>query len=210
MPIVVLQLPPVKQKTKTRPRECRYCKGETFQRWGKVDKPVQDNRYRNVKVYRYRCCSCHRTFRQYPQGVDRADQTQRMRKLVTIGWVLGLSLRGVATFLSAFGVQVSHMTVWRDIQEQAKALEKRRRWQPVRVLGLDGVYPLGKGGKKPVLVAVDLGNGQPVYIGKVDESNPHAVRRWLEPLVKRLGGTVLVAHDLLSFRVVAEKLELEH
>jgi hypothetical protein len=102
------------------------------------------------------------------------------------------------------------MTVWRDIQEQAKLLEKHRRWQPVRVLGLDGVYPLGKGEKKPVLVAVDLGNGQPVDIGKVDESNPHAVRRWLELLVKRLGGTVLVAHDLLSFRVVAEKLELEH
>ena len=102
------------------------------------------------------------------------------------------------------------MTVWRDIQEQAKLLEKHRHWQPVRVLGLDGVYPLGKGEKKPVLVAVDLGNGQPVAIGKVDESNPHAVRRWLEPLVKRLGGTVLVAHDLLSFRVVAEKLELEH
>jgi hypothetical protein len=97
------------------------------------------------------------------------------------------------------------MTVWRDIQEQAKLLEKHRRWQPVRVLGLDGVYPLGKG-----VVAVDLGNGQPVDIGKVDESNPHAVRRWLELLVKRLGGTVLVAHDLLSFRVVAEKLELEH
>ena len=81
---------------------------------------------------------------------------------------------------------------------------------PARVLGVDGVYPLGKGGKKPVLVAVDLGNGQPVAIGKVDESDPNAVRRWLEPLVKRLGVTVLVTDDLLSFRVVAEKLELEH
>jgi hypothetical protein len=123
---------------------------------------------------------------------------------------MGMSLRGVQLALSAFGVQVSHMMVWRDIQEQAKALEKRRRWQPVRVLGLDGVYPLGKGGKKPVLVAVDLGNGQPVAIGKVDESDPNAVRRWLEPLVKRLGVTVLVTDDLLSFRVVAEKLEVEH
>jgi transposase-like protein len=161
-------------------------------------------------VYRYRCCSCQRTFRYYPQGVDWADQTQRLRKLAALFWVLGMSLRGVQLALSAFGVQVSHMTVWRDIQEQAKALEKRRRWQPVRVLGVDGVYPLGKGRKLPVLVAVDLGNGQPVAIGKVDESNPHAVRRWLEPLVKRLGVTVLVTDDLLSYRVVAEKLEVEH
>jgi hypothetical protein len=102
------------------------------------------------------------------------------------------------------------MTVWRDLQEQAKMLEKRRRWQPVRVLGVDGVYPLGKGRKRPVLIAVDLGNGQPVAIGKVDESNPQAVKRWLEPLVKRLGVSVIVTDDLASFRVVAEKLEVEH
>jgi hypothetical protein len=34
------------------------------------------------------------------------------------------------------------MSVWRDIQEQAQLLEKRHRWQGVRVLGLDGAYPL--------------------------------------------------------------------
>lgn len=210
MSIVILQLPDVKRKTETRPRECPYCSGETFQRWGKVRKPVRDNRYRNVQVYRYRCCSCRRTFRHYPKGVDRADQTQRMRKLVALGWVLGMSLRGVVTFLSAFEVNLSHMTVWRDLQEQAKMLEKRRQWQPVRVLGVDGLYPLGKGRKRPVLVAVDLGTGKPVAIGKVDESNPQAVKRWLEPLVKRLGVSVIVTDDLASFRVVAEKLEVEH
>ena len=210
MPIVTLHLPVVKRKTETRPQECPYCSGETFQRWGKVRKPVRDNRYRNVQVYRYRCCSCRRTFRHYPKGVDRADQTQRMRKLVALGWVLGMSLRGVVTFLSAFEVNLSHMTVWRDLQEQAKMLEKRRQWQPVRVLGVDGLYPLGKGRKRPVLVAVDLGTGKPVAIGKVDESNPQAVKRWLEPLVKRLGVSVIVTDDLASFRVVAEKLEVEH
>jgi hypothetical protein len=40
----------------------------------------------------------------------------------------------------------------------------------------------------PVLVAVDMGEGQPVAIGYVDKYNPQAVRRFLEPLVKRLGG----------------------
>jgi hypothetical protein len=47
-------------------------------------------------------------------------------------------------------------------------------------------------------------------IGRVDESNPHAVKRWLEPLVKRLEVSVIVTDDLPSFRVVAEKLEVEH
>jgi transposase-like protein len=103
------------------------------------------------------------------------------------------------------------MTVWRDLQAQTQLLEKRRRCQPVRVLGLDGAYVQGWGKRKhPVLVAVDLGRGQPVAIGYIDEYNPQAVRRFLEPLVQRLGISVIVTDDLASFRSVAEKLGVEH
>ncbi len=96
------------------------------------------------------------------------------------------------------------------LQAQADLLEKQHHWQPVRVLGVDGAYPLLKGKRPPVLIAVDLGNGRPVAIGQVDEGNPQAVRRWLEPLVKRLGVSVIVSDDLACFRTVAEKLGLEH
>lgn len=210
MSIVTLKLPEVKRKTKKRPKICPYCQGLTFQGWGEKIKPVRDSCYRTVKVKRYRCCRCRKTFRHYPQGVDRADQTQRIRKLSVIMWVLGLSLRGVSLILSGFGVSLCHMTIWRDLQEHAALLEKRRRWQPVRVLGLDGAYPLGWGRKRAVLIAVDLGNGQPVAIGYVDEANPEAVRRFLRPLVQRLGVSVIVTDDLASFRVAAEKLGIEH
>ena len=89
MPMVILQLPDVKRKIEICPQECPQCGGETFQSWGKVRQPVRDIRYRSLQVTRYRCCSCRRTFRHYPAGVDRADQTQRIRKLVALGWVLG-------------------------------------------------------------------------------------------------------------------------
>lgn len=210
MPIVVLQLPDVKKKNETRPEKCPYCQGETFQRWGRVSKPVRDSRYRSVQVYRYRCCHCRRTFRHYPMGVDAADQTQRMRKLAALYWVLGMSLRGTGIALAPFGVQLSHMTVWRDLQGQTELLEKGQNWKPVRVLGLDGAYVRAWGDVRPVLVAVDLGEGQPVALGYVDEYNPQAVRRWLEPLVKRLGVSVIVTDDLVHYKTVAEKLGLEH
>ena len=210
MPIVVLQLPDVKRKNENRPKQCPYCQGQTFQRWGKVRKPVRDSRYRSVQVYRYRCCGCGHTFRHYPQGVDRADQTQRMRKLVAIYWVLGMSLRSAVIALAPFGVKLSHMSVWRDLQKQADLLEKRRHWKPVRVLGLDGAYVRALGEMRPVLVAVDLGEGEPVAVGYVDEYNPQAVRRWLEPLVKRLGVSVIVTDDLVHYKTVAQKLDLEH
>jgi len=49
-----------------------------------------------------------------------------------------------------------------------------------------------------------------VAIGQIDESNFHAVRRFLEPLVQRLGVSAIVTDDLASYRVVDNKLGLEH
>ena len=210
MSIVTLRLPDVKRETKTRPRNCPYCKGTIMQRWGRVRKPVRDTRIRNTTPFRYRCCHCRRTFRHYPEGVDRADQTLRLRKFAALCWMLGLSYRGIAMVFEAFGVTISHMSAWRDAQETAQALKHSKYWQPVRVMGVDGAYVRGMGKTQPVLIAVDLGTGKPVEIGYVNEHDPQAVRKWLEPIVKRLGVTVIVTDDLKSYRSVAEKLSLEH
>jgi transposase-like protein len=161
MSIVVLKLPKVKRKTEERPRECPYCSGMTFQRWGGVNKRVKDVQVRNVKVYRYRCCACGRTFRHYPEGNTRADQTERLRLFAVLLWTLGLSHRASSLILSGLKVMVSFMTIWRDVQAQAQKVRRRNQWKPVRVLGLDGAYVLGWGEKQPVLVAVDLGTGDP-------------------------------------------------
>lgn len=82
--------------------------------------------------------------------------------------------------------------------------------KPVRVLGVDGAYVRGWGEVRPVLVAVDLGTEQPLSIGYVDEKDPQAVRRWLKPIVEQLGVSVIVTDDLASYRIVADKLNLEH
>lgn len=210
MTILVLKLPDVKRKRKERPRECPYCGGETFQRWRKVKKAVKDIRARTVWVYRYRCCRCGRTFRHYPEGTSRADQTERLKWFAVIGWTLGLSYRGVSTLLSGLQVRLCPMTVWRDAQDQAAELEKRNRWKPVRVLGVDGEFVLGWGEKRSVMVAVDWGEGQPVAVGYVDEHDVQAVRNWLQPLVQRLGVSVIVTDDLALYRTIASPLNLEH
>lgn len=210
MAIVVLKLPDVKQKTEERPKRCPDCKGETFQRWGPVNKRVKDIRVRNVKVYRYRCCHCKRTFRHYPEGNTQADQTERLRLFAVLLWTLGLSYRASSWILSGMQVRVSFMTIWRDVQGAAQQMKKRNHWKPVRMLGLDGASVLGWGEKQPVLVAVDLGTGEPIAVGYINEYDPQAVCRWLEPLVQRHGITVIVTDDLSSYKIVAEKLQLPH
>lgn len=210
MSIVVLKLPDVKVESETRPTRCPACKGELLQRWGGQVRQIRDPQVSRVQVYRYRCCGCRHTFRHYPDGVDQAQQSQRLRQLAGLCWVLGLSYRGIAAVFAAFGVDIGRMSAWRDAQELAEQHQRRRMWQPVRVLGLDGAYVRGWGRTHPVLVAVDLGTGQPVAIGYVDEFDPQAVRRWLEPMVKRLGVSVIVTDDLVHYKTVAEKLDLEH
>ena len=85
-----------------------------------------------------------------------------------------------------------------------------RGQKKVRVLGVDGAWVLQKGKERPVLVAVDMGDGQILEIGYVDEKDARAVRRWIEPLVKQLGVSVIVTDDLNVYRRLAEKLNLEH
>jgi hypothetical protein len=69
--------------------------------------------------------------------------------------------------LGAIEVKLSHMSVWWDIQEQAGLQRRRRQWLQSRVLGLDGAYVRCGGKTRPVLVAVDLGRGEPVALGYV-------------------------------------------
>jgi hypothetical protein len=80
----------------------------------------------------------------------------------------------------------------------------------VRVLGIDGLYPLGKGRQQAVLIAVDLGNGQPGAIGHVNEYNPWAIRHFLEPLIQRQGAGAIVSDDLITYHRVTEKFGVEH
>jgi len=210
MAIVVLKLPAVKRRTESRPSQCPYCAGEVFQRWGAVNQPVKDVRVRNVQVYRYRCCGCKRTFRHYPAGNTKANQTDRLRLFAIVLWTLGLSHRASSLILSGLQVSLNFMTIWRDVQEAAQQLKNRKQWKPVRMLGLDGAYVLGWGEKQPVLVAVDLGTGEPLALGYVNEYDPQAVCRWLAPLVQQHGISVIVTDDLFSYKVVAEKLQLGH
>lgn len=210
MAIIVLKLPDVKCEPTDRPQKCKACGYDILQRWGGQEKKLRDPQLKQVVVYRYHCCRCHHTFRHYPPGVDAAQQSQRLRTLAAVCWEMGLSYRGIEAIFSALEFGIDHMTAWRDVQEQAEHVRQQRKQKPVRVLGLDGAYVRGWGEAQPVLVAVDLGNGEPVAIGYVDENKPQAVRRWLEPLVKQLGVSVIVTDDLASYKTVTNKLDVEH
>lgn len=203
---IVLQLPKVKRIEAERPQKCKYCKGELLQRWGQVRKQIKDTKIRQVKAYRYRCTRCRRTFRHYPAGVERGMQSERLKKLAVICWSFGLSYRGMEGIFSAFGVNLSRMSGWRDVQVGGEALRRRKAWQPTRVVGVDGAWLHGTG----VMVAVDMGDGQPLAIGAIDEKDMSSVLRWLGELKQQHGIGAIVTDDLAMYRGITERLGLGH
>jgi len=206
MSIVVLKLPAVKRKIEGRPKKCPACAGETFQRWGQVNKLVKDTRIRKVKVYRYRCCYCKHTFRHYPEGVTQAQQSERLIKLSVIMWSLGLSYRSMVMILAVFGVNLSHMSGWRDVQEAGKQIRRRLKWKSARVVGVDGAWINGKG----IMVAVDLGDGELLSIAKIDEKEKADLHAWLKVLKQKPNMGAIVTDDLATYKEIVEELELGH
>ena len=116
-------------------------------------KSVTDLYEDTITAVRYRCADCGRTFRHCPEGIDRGGQTQRMRGWAALAWALGLSLRSASHLLAAFGVSVSRMSVWRDIQEagrNARGKQAGRARGQVKVIGADETAVRVKGVKKVV------------------------------------------------------------
>lgn len=210
MAIITLRLTAVNSQPTDRPSSCRHCGHSILQKWGTVIKPVRDSQIRQVLVHRYYCTQCHRTFRNYPPGIERADQSLRLQQLAALCWQFGFSTRQVSGLFNAFGISLAHMSVWRDVQKRATELCQNRPRPPMRVLGLDGVYGRVVGRPHSVTVAVDPGNGQLISLAVIDEHTVDQVVAWLKPLVAELGIEVLVTDDLAESAQVAEQLGLQH
>jgi hypothetical protein len=206
MAIVTLRLPDVKAAAEKRPGECPHCGCPVLQRWGSVVKPLIDPKLTFALLYRYRCTQCRKSFRHYPPGITQADQTDRMRFVCALMWKLGASLRGTTGLLGVWQRPVCHMTVWRDIQWAAL---RRAAKGKVRVAGLDGFYTKIKGKEKGLMVLLDMGDGQPVELGEVEEANPEKLLAWFLPLAEQYGVEVIVTDDLSSYPIVAHDLAIQ-
>ncbi len=132
--------PQVKSRPEDRPKRCPYCGSNYLHRHGSLTKPVKDHQVKQVVVHRYRCAQCRRTFRYYPKGVGRSDQSQRLTVLAAVAWALGLSTRAIEWLFEKFDARIGKSTALRDVRAVSDQLKRslRRPGLSVPVLGLDG------------------------------------------------------------------------
>jgi len=129
-----------------------------------------------------------------------------MKQVAVICWSFGMSYRKMEALLSAFGVSLSRMSGWRDVQASAEQIRHRKQWKPARVVGVDGAWVNGQG----VMVAVDLGDGKVLEIAAIDEKDMAAVTGWLRHLKQEHNIGAIVTDDLRMYRGITERLGLGH
>ena len=159
-----------------------------------------------VTVVRYRCVDCGRTFRRYPEGVDRHIQSKRLRALSALSWALGLSHRSVSNLLTALGSALSRMSSWRDVQEAGVGAMRAR----VEVVGADETVVKLKGEKAVVGFVMDAERGRLLEIDLLVERDRAGFTKWLSGYVDKFGVKAIVSDDLNTYKPVVEDLGLEH
>lgn len=201
------------------PEECPYegCQGKHFKRHQEnCDKPLRDTKYERVAVYRRKCLSCKRTHRVYPQGVSKAQQTDRLKGLSVILHILGLSYRAVEDILTGLGCPIGHVTVYRNVQAAGeRARQLRQGWLAqnagkIRVVGGDLTYVRCQGEEVIVGVAVDAQRGITLDIKVLDSQNTQALEEWLLPILELAGAEALITDDADGFKAVADKAGVNH
>ena len=213
-----VRLPKVEPDTYGLPDECPYeeCDGQFFKPHGVKgeDKALRDLSHDQVKSYRYRCVRCDRTFRVYPSGVSRSQQSDRLQAVTVLLYLLGLSYGAVSDFLFALGVAVSKTTVYNNVQ--AAGVQSRGRQQATvaeggqrAVIGSDGTYVKVKGETVGIQVVVDDQSGDLLALEIVDSENTDQVREIVERVAAQVGAEVLVSDDLDVYKGVADEAGLD-
>jgi transposase-like protein len=108
--------------------------------------------------------------------------------------------------LSVFGVPLSHMSGWRDVEAEGQRIHRKLKWKPARIVGVDGAWLAGKG----LMVAVDLGDGRLLSIAQIDEKEKTAVETWLKALKQQHNIGAIVTDDLATYKEITQELGLGH
>jgi transposase-like protein len=216
---ISVRLPRVEPNKYEEPRRCPYsgCEGQYFVPHGVKgeQKVLRDLRQEEVKSYRWRCLRCRRTFRVYPRGESQAQQTDRLKGITVLLYVLGLSYGAVSDLMVAMDCAVSKTTVYNNVQAAGRKARRRQRSTVVRggkhaVVGSDGTYVKVQGEQVGIQVVVDDASGELLGLDIIVSENQEEVLRVVREVIDEVEAEVLESDDLDVYKNVADELGLAH
>ncbi len=216
---IQVRLPQVKPNKYNKPEECPYgCGGKRYYRYGQTGarKAIRDVGYTEVVAYRYKCEQCGRTFRVYPRGVSKgAQQSERLRAMTVLLYVLGLSYGAVEDFVNALGCGVSKTTVYNNVQA-AGVVARTKQEAAVKtggkrpVVGADATYVKVKGEKTGIEVVVDDQTGELLGLDIVESEKGTEIAEIIKGVLAEVDAEVLVSDDHGAYPDIADECGLAH
>lgn len=215
-----LQLPEVKpEKANPLPPRCpnpqKPCQSNTFHRHQRVTKNVRDVKVNEVQAQRWQCTVCGYTFRVYPQGVTHRQQSERLRAMSVLLWVLGLSFGAVVDFLYALDCPLEKTTIYDNVRVAGKSAWKGLRARlrgkaKVRVLGTDCTHEKVNGQDKVLIQAIDVEKGRTLEIEILPGEDERTIVRYVQRMAKLVEAEVLISDDADAFKTAADAAGLKH
>lgn len=179
-------------------------------------KPLRDTKFSEVLCHRYRCLKCQRSFRVYPQGVSKQHQSDRLKGLSILLYILGLSYQGVADLLESLEHPMAKATVFNNVQAAGQRVQRLRQARlthlagKVQVLGADLTHVKCMGKDTLVAVATAVLTGEPLTFDILEAEAALRIEQWLHDLAHLLGAEILVTDDADGLKTVADHLALKH
>ena len=216
---ISVRLPQVHPEQYDWPVRCPQegCDGRHFKPHGVKGehKAVRDPQCAAAVAYRFRCLSCGATFRVYPCGVSCDQQSDRLKALSVLLYVLGLSYGAVEDLLSAMGMPLAKTTVYENVQEAGMTARQQQHQVLLQggtraVIGSDGTYLKVKGHEVGVQVVVDDRDSALLGLEIIVSENAEDVLGVVRTVAEQVQAEVLVSDDLDTYKRVADALDLDH
>jgi transposase-like protein len=215
---IQVKLPRVEPDVYEMPETCPYgCGSQHYKPHGVQgeEKPLRDPQYRAVQSHRYRCVRCGRSFRVYPRGVGAGPQSERLKGMTVLLYVLGLSYGAVEDFTMALGCGVGKTTVYNNVQAAGEQARKKQR-QTVQqggkrtVIGADGTYVRLKGKHTGIEVVVDDASGELLGLEIIVSESHDEIIDVIRRVAEDVDAEVLVSDDHGAYQEVVDDTGLAH
>lgn len=210
MPTFVLRISSRVSAELDLPRICPYpdCGCRRFKLVRTIEREVRDLDTRTVRIARYMCVRCRRTFRIYPEGVGRSRTTRALQTLVLLLLCLGLSYAAVSRLLATIGIRLSVGFLYSLMKRHSDFASLRRSFLdlPPRyrfaIERVDNTRCLRLQGKR-VNVALELRPPHSVQItiqpaAELENRELADLKHWLEQLASRLEADMTERNDAVD------------
>lgn len=208
-------LPKVDPDNYPTPSRCPYCHATDLHLAASVPRHLRDTRYNWVMTKRYRCRTCKRSFRVHPEGVTRSHFSQRVKAMVVMLYLSGMSYTAVSLAMEQLvDVPISRTEAYYILQQSVGAVQQLQQQRLLEVctqaIGADVTTVMCAGKPVKLGVIVDEQSREVLCVQGLSEEDAQQLQQLLAPVAEAVGAEVLVTDDADSWKEVADGFGLAH